>query len=55
MVGKIVPGLSVADRQVSSGNDYSYASGNVNKREVSGKVAEEGRGFGTRFRKISGL
>jgi hypothetical protein len=55
MVGKIVPGLSVVDRQISSGNDYGYVYGNGKKREVSGKVAEEGRGFGTRFRKVSGL
>lgn len=51
------------DRQVSSGNDYTTAlnSGTfkVPPREVSGKIAEEGRannnGWGTRLRKISGM
>lgn len=45
-----------ADRNVSSGNDVitkrSY------RRDVSGKIAEEGRspgGWGTRFRNVSGI
>lgn len=47
-------------RQVSSGNDYA-GKGTFRVRDVSGKVAEEGRGgdagrgWGTRFRKVSGL
>lgn len=50
------------NRQVSSGNDFINNGGfKVGRREVSGKVAEEGRvggdgkGWGPRFRKISGL
>jgi hypothetical protein len=51
-------------RQVSSGNDLGDNRGFkvLGKRDVSGKIAEEGRGgndinrkWGTRFRKISGL
>jgi hypothetical protein len=48
-------------RQVSSGTDFPSKGGfRMNRREVSGKMAEEGRsgdanGWGTRFRKISGL
>lgn len=49
-------------RQVSSGTDLSHGGSFKvrDRREVSGKVAEEGRGgngngWGTRFRKISGL
>ena len=46
------------DRQVSSGNDLGFRV--VDRRDVSGKVVEEGRGgngsgWGTRFRKVSGL
>ena len=46
-------------RQISSGNDFGDRSSRL--RDVSGKIAEEGRGggdekaWGTRFRKISGL
>lgn len=43
-------------RQVSSGNDFSR--GLPRGRQVSGKVAEEGmggKGWGTRFRKVSGI
>jgi hypothetical protein len=52
------------DRQVSSGNDFGVRSNGfkvLDRRDVSGKVAEEGRGggvgntWGTRFRKISGI
>jgi hypothetical protein len=51
------PVLVGANRQISSGADYSGWS---NNRDVSGKIAEEGRGgekggWGSRFRKISGL
>lgn len=53
MVGSSVGG-GEGGRQVS-GNDYAYAAKNVRGREVSGKVAEEGRGFGARFRKVSGM
>jgi hypothetical protein len=50
-------------RQVSSGNDFmdTGAYRNPGRRDVSGKIAEEGRGWsggrgwGTRLRKISGL
>jgi len=46
-------------RQVSSGNDYAARrkSGAFGRRDVSGKIVEEGRsaGWGTRFRKISGM
>jgi hypothetical protein len=50
-------------RQVSSGNDFmdKGAYRGPGRREVSGKIAEEGRGgsgvggWGTRLRKISGL
>ncbi|KAH8804772.1 hypothetical protein F5884DRAFT_425173 [Xylogone sp. PMI_703] len=52
-------------RQISSGNDFlsSFGKGSLRGREVSGKVAEEGRGgpgngngntWGTRLRRISG-
>ena len=49
------------NRQVSSGTDFKNFGGQkVERREVSGKIAEEGRsyvgnGWGTRFRKVSGL
>lgn len=46
------------NRQVSSGNDWKGGDlgvGGSRKREVSGKIAEEGRGFGARFRRISGM
>jgi hypothetical protein len=52
-----------SQRQVSSGNDYdSKGSRGFGRRNVSGKIAEEGRSvtgnsnstWGTRFRKISG-
>jgi hypothetical protein len=48
-------------RQVSSGTDFPSKGGfRMNKRDVSGKIAEEGRGgnengWSTRFRKVSGL
>ncbi len=47
-------------RQVSSGNDFGSkgAMKIYDRRDVSGKIAEEGRStgaWGTRFRKISGL
>lgn len=50
-------------RQVSSGNDFLNSKGGfrVDRRDVSGKIAEEGRGgnggagWGTRLRKVSGL
>jgi hypothetical protein len=41
-----------------SGNDFGHIAQSGYRREVSGKVAEEGRGdrtFGARLRKISGL
>jgi hypothetical protein len=40
-----------------SGNDYDIVGGKETGRDVSGKVAEEGRGGGgwARFRKVSGL
>ncbi|KAG4029984.1 hypothetical protein MFRU_013g00080 [Monilinia fructicola] len=44
-------------RQVSSGTDFVGQRGSY-RRDVSGKIAEEGRGggaWGTRLRKISGL
>ncbi|KAE8444484.1 hypothetical protein EG329_000468 [Mollisiaceae sp. DMI_Dod_QoI] len=46
------------DRQVSSGNDFGVIAKAGYRREVSGKVIEEGRGdrsFGARFRKVSGI
>ncbi|KAG9249328.1 hypothetical protein BJ878DRAFT_579589 [Calycina marina] len=51
------------NRQVSSGTDFQNLGGyKVDRRDVSGKIAEEGRGgagngsgWGTRFRKVSGL
>lgn len=55
------PVLVGATRQVSSGTDYPSKGGfRTKNRDVSGKIAEEGRGgekggWGTRFRKISGL
>jgi hypothetical protein len=48
-------------RQISSGNDFGDMSNGFRGRDVSGKIAEEGRGggdgksWGTRFRKTSGL
>lgn len=48
-------------RQISSGNDFGDMSNGFRGRDVSGKIAEEGRGggdgksWGTRFRKPSGL
>jgi hypothetical protein len=48
-------------RHVSSGNDFGDMSSGFRGRDVSGKIAEEGRGggdrksWGTRFRKASGL
>lgn len=46
----------VKGRQVSSGIDMGVPTGD-GRRDVSGKIAEEGRGggWGTRFRKISGI
>ncbi|OBT57018.1 hypothetical protein VE04_03665 [Pseudogymnoascus sp. 24MN13] len=45
----------VKGRQVSSGIDLDVPTGD-GMRDVSGKIAEEGRGgWGTRFRKISGI
>lgn len=54
-----------SNRQVSSGNDFGAGKGGfraLDRRDVSGKIAEEGRGgndggkgWGTRFRKVSGL
>ena len=63
--GELKPGtppiILDGNRQVSSGNDFSKKGGfrALNQRDVSGKIAEEGRGgnakgWGTRFRKISG-
>lgn len=55
------PVLVGTDRQVSSGADYSGKGGfRAKNRDVSGKVAEEGRAgekgeWRTRFRKISGM
>ena len=50
------------NRQVSSGTDFVNKGSFklMGRRDVSGKIAEEGRGgagngWGTRFRKISGL
>lgn len=43
------------NRQVSSGTDLGNMGQGGYRRDVSGKVAEEGRSFGARFRKISGL
>lgn len=63
--GELKPGkppiMVGGNRQVSSGTDFPSKGGfRMNKRDVSGKIAEEGRGgetggWGTRFRKISGL
>ncbi|KFY03469.1 hypothetical protein O988_01447 [Pseudogymnoascus sp. VKM F-3808] len=46
----------VKGRQVSSGIDIGVPTGD-GRRDVSGKIAEEGRGggWGARFRKISGI
>ncbi|KFY07633.1 hypothetical protein V492_06965 [Pseudogymnoascus sp. VKM F-4246] len=46
----------VKGRQVSSGIDMGVPNGD-GRRDVSGKIAEEGRGggWGARFRKISGM
>lgn len=64
--GELKPGtppimIGGNSRQVSSGNDFP-SKGTFRTRDVSGKIAEEGRGgnangngWGTRFRKISGL
>lgn len=54
------PVLVGLNRQVSSGTDYPNTGGWSKSRDVSGKIAEEGRGgerggWGSRFRKISGL
>ncbi|TAQ91003.1 hypothetical protein B7494_g594 [Chlorociboria aeruginascens] len=58
---------SNGNRQISSGNDYvmqgqvADGKGKGFRRDVSGKIVEEGRGgngngtWGTRFRKISGI
>lgn len=49
------------NRQVSSGTDFKNLGGyKVDRRDVSGKIAEEGRGgeeygWGARFRRVSGL
>jgi hypothetical protein len=55
------PPMMVGGRQVSSGNDFSARNAGY-RRDVSGKIAEEGRGtaaagqgWETRFRKVSGL
>ncbi|CAL3965437.1 unnamed protein product [Diplocarpon coronariae] len=64
--GELKPGTppimvgSSRGRQVSSGNDLGHGFGSLmGRRDVSGKVAEEGRGggagWGTRLRKVSGL
>ncbi|PBP22330.1 hypothetical protein BUE80_DR006876 [Diplocarpon rosae] len=64
--GELKPGTppilvgSKGSRQVSSGNDLASGFGSLTgRRDVSGKIAEEGRGesagWGARFRKISGL
>jgi hypothetical protein len=64
--GELKPGtppiMIGANRQVSSGTDFPGKRGSrPMNRDVSGKIAEEGRGggqasgWGTRFRKISGL
>ncbi|KAL2061058.1 hypothetical protein VTL71DRAFT_9110 [Oculimacula yallundae] len=56
-----------SNRQVSSGNDFGNGKRDsgfrvLERREVSGKIAEEGRGgnangkgWGTRFRRVSGM
>jgi hypothetical protein len=62
--GELKPGIPPImigknSRQISSGNDFGESGGRL--RDVSGKIAEEGRGggdaktWGTRFRKVSGL
>ncbi|KAH7384886.1 hypothetical protein BKA64DRAFT_748368 [Cadophora sp. MPI-SDFR-AT-0126] len=67
--GELKPGtppimIGGSNRQVSSGNDFGNKGGFriLDRRDVSGKIAEEGRGgndggkgWGTRFRKVSGL
>ncbi|KAK0129158.1 hypothetical protein ONS95_001094 [Cadophora gregata] len=67
--GELKPGtppimIGGSNRQVSSGNYFGNKGGFrvLDRRDVSGKVAEEGRGgnnggkgWGTRFRKVSGL
>jgi hypothetical protein len=67
--GELKPGtppvmIGGQNRQISSGNDFGDRSSGFNivdRRDVSGKIAEEGRGggigntWGTRFRKISGI
>jgi hypothetical protein len=63
--GELKPGTPPVmvgnNRQVSSGTDFVNKGGyKLDRREVSGKIAEEGRAgagnaWGTRFRKISGF
>jgi hypothetical protein len=61
--GELRPGtppimIGGKSRQVSSGTDFVVKGGyKPDRRDVSGKVAEEGRsgGWGTRFRKVSGI
>ena len=63
--GELKPGTPPVmvgiNRQVSSGTDFANRGGyKLDRREVSGKIAEEGRGgardgWRTKFRKISGL
>jgi hypothetical protein len=50
----------VANRHISSGNDFLNQKGRFKKRDASGKIAEEGLagnggGWGARFRKVSGI
>jgi hypothetical protein len=56
----ILVGAGGVNRQVSSGNDFLNQKGRFKKRDASGKIAEEGfagsqGGWGTRFRKVSGI
>ncbi|EPE31087.1 hypothetical protein GLAREA_04054 [Glarea lozoyensis ATCC 20868] len=56
----ILVGAGGTNRQVSSGNDFLNQKGRFKKRDASGKIAEEGfagsqGGWGTRFRKVSGI
>ncbi|KAH8597239.1 hypothetical protein B0O99DRAFT_651083 [Bisporella sp. PMI_857] len=63
--GELKPGtppiLVGGKNRQASGNDFKVLGGyKVDKRDVSGKVAEEGRGgagsgWGARFRKVSGI
>lgn len=67
MYGELKPGTppvmvggDLGRRQVSSGVDYGTNVGKPGKRDVSGKIVEEGRGagasaWGTRLRKVSGI